>query len=202
MKRSEWAAWRLPLILAALLAAASSVLFWYSLRWAKGEETALEEAVQALAQLMGRPMPERLDAESLSRAQAALPPTPELPQLMQAFRESADEAGITWVDFQVDQRAVNRLGAQSSGKSQGEPAAPSFVALDVTVQGTYMQVYRLFQEIQEWPRLTDVSYWDLNITPEETTANLRLNAYYLPRETEQEPSPVEAEPPGGRIDPT
>lgn len=202
MKRSEWAAWRLPLILAALLVIASAALFWYSLRWARGEEAALGEVSQALADLMGRPMPEQLDAESLSRARAALPPAPEVPQLMQAFRQSAEEAGITWMEFHVDQTAALAQAGQSAGRAQPENAAPSTVGLDVTVRGAYMDIYRLFQEIRAWPRLTDVSDWDLTISPTETTASMRLTAYYLPRETDEAPGPVEADPPGGRIDPS
>lgn len=202
MKRNEWAAWRLPLVLAVLLAAASVVLFWYSRSWAQREEAALAQASQALAALMAQPMPERLDAESLSRARAALPPTPEVPQLMQTFRQSAEAAGVTWVEFQADQTDAHAQEVQITGQGQHAGKAPETVTLNVTLRGTYMEVYRLFQEIGLWPRLVDAPDWDLIISPAETTARLRLAAYYLPRETEQEPGPVETDPPGGRIDPT
>lgn len=202
MKRNEWVAWRLPLIVAALLVAGSAVLLWYCRSWTQAEAAALDRASQALTAVSAAPMPQGGDEVSLIQAQVALPPTSEVPQLMQTFRQSAEGAGITWVEFQAEEEAADPQAGEAAGQGHQNSGTAAAVALDVTVRGTYMQVYKLFQAIDQWPRLVDAEDWDLTIGPQETTAALRLAAYYLPRTAEQEPDPVTADPPGGEVDPS
>jgi hypothetical protein len=166
---------------------------------------ALRDARQRLASAAGAPVIPPVPQSLLQAAQAAIPPTPEIPQWLQAFRQTTESAGLKWIGV----RQVENGGAPAPAAAAAAPAQGlARITFEATLSGDYAQAAAFLRNLAGWQRLVHPVKWQISRAAAKTpgtsgvTLTVTLVSYHLPRQGAGTPAPVEQYMPSGKLDPT